>query len=71
MGCMLDVLGVSDETMSGKTVALNSFNSRLKFLYQKIGFHRLLCSVLIKPNFDYAFTTWYPNLTKNLFEVKI
>ena len=68
LGCMLD------ESMSGETMALRvieKINSRLKFLYWKNRFldvplHRLLCNVLIQPHFDYACTTWYPNLSKKL-----
>ena len=68
LGCMLD------ETMSGETMALsviNKINNKLKFLYRKNRFltptlRRLLCNALIQPHFDYACSTWYPNLTKIL-----
>ena len=68
LGCMLD------ETMSGETMALsviNKINNKLKFLYRKNRFltptlRRLLCNALIQPHFDYACSTWYPNLTKNM-----
>ena len=63
-----------DETMSGETMALsviNKINNKLKFLYRKNRFltptlRRLLCNALIQPHFDYACSTWYPNLTKNM-----
>ena len=68
LGCTLD------ESMSGETMALRVIeksNSRLKFLYEKNWFldvplHSLLCNALIQPHFDYAFTAWYPNLSKKL-----
>ena len=48
-----------------------NLNSSLKFLYRKNRFldvppRRLLCNALIQPQFDYACTAWYPNLTKKL-----
>ena len=48
---------------------LNKVNTKLKFLYRKNRFltpslHRLLCNALIQPQFDYACSTWYPNLNK-------
>ena len=60
------------ETISGETMALsviNKINNQLKFIYQKNRFltptlRRLLCNALIKPNFDYACSAWYPNLTE-------
>ena len=56
LGCLLD------ETISGETMALRvieKINSRLKFLYPINRFldvprHRLLCSALIQPHFDYG-----------------
>ena len=61
-----------DETMSGEAMAPNvihKINNRLKFLYRKNIFftpklRRLLCNALIQPHFDYAYSAWYPNLTK-------
>ena len=66
--------GVLDESMLGETMALRvteKINSRLKFLYRKNWFldvplRRLLCNALIQPHFDYAFTVWYPDLSKKL-----
>ena len=61
LGCILD------EAMSGESVALKVINKiRLKFLLRKKnppGVRRLLCHALIQPHFDYASSTWYPNLT--------
>ena len=50
---------------------IEEINSRLKFLYRKNRFLdvplcRHLCNALIQPHFDYAYTTWYPNLSKKL-----
>ena len=63
-----------DETMSGETMALsviNKINNKLKFLYRKNRFltptlRQLLSNALIQPQFDYACSAWYPNLTKKL-----
>jgi len=68
LGCILD------ETLSGESMALkilSKINSRLRFLYRKNKFltpqlRRLLCNALIQPHFDYACTSWYPNLNKSL-----
>ena len=65
---------VTDETMSGETVALRSIekvNSRLKFLCRKnwlldVPLFRLPCNALIQPHFHYACTAWYPKLTDKL-----
>ena len=49
--------------MSWETMVLsvtNKINNKLKFLRQ------LFCNALIQPHFDYACSTWYPNLTKNM-----
>ena len=60
-----------DESLSGEAMALkviNKINDRLEFLYRKnifkTIFKRILCSALIQPHFDYAFSAWYPNLNK-------
>ena len=66
LGCLLD------EIMSGEPMALkvmNKINVKLKFLYWKNRFlstelQKMLCSVLIQPNFDYACPAWYANLTE-------
>ena len=58
--------------MSGETMALkvvNKINAKLKFLYKKNKFltpelRRMPCNVLIQPQIDYAYTTWYPDLTE-------
>ena len=68
LGCILD------ETLSGESMALkviSKVNNRLRFLYRKNKFltpslRRLLCNALIQPHFDYACTSWYPSLNKNL-----
>ena len=54
-----------------ETMVINKINNKLKFLYRKNRFvtptlRRLLCNALIQPHFDYACSTWYPNLTKNM-----
>ena len=68
LGCVMD------ETMSGEPMALkviNKINGKLKFLYRKNSFltpglRRMLCNALIQPHFDYACSTWYPNLNAKL-----
>ena len=50
---------------------IEKISSRLKFLYWKNRvldgpLCRILCNVLIQPQFDYAFTAWYPIVTKKL-----
>ena len=68
LGCILD------ETMSGEPMAyktIKKINSRLNYLFRKKHFlttslRRLLCNALIQLHFDYACTTWYPNLNKKL-----
>ena len=68
LGCVMD------ETMSGEHMALkviNKMNGKLKFLYRRNtfltpGFRRMLCNYLIQPHFDYACSTWYPNLNVKL-----
>ena len=72
LGCILD------ETLSGESMALhviNKVNNKLKFLYRKNSFlsedlRRLLCNALIQPHFDFACTSWYPNLNKG-FQKKL
>ena len=43
-------------------------NSRLRFQNRYLSFPlcRLLCNTMIKPFFDYACNTWYPNINKKL-----
>ena len=46
-------------------------NNKLKFLYRKNDFltptlRRFLCNPVIQPHFDYAYSAWYPNLSKKL-----
>ena len=68
LGCVLD------ETLSGEPMtlkALNKKNGQLKFFYRKNKFltptlRRMLCNVIIQPHFDYACSTWYPNLNEKL-----
>ena len=68
LGCLLD------ETMSGKAMALkvvNAINNKLKFVYGRNSFltpalRCVLCNALIQSYFDYAWSAWYPNLTKKL-----
>ena len=68
LGCILD------ESLKGESMArhvINKVNSILRFLYRNnrifsSKLRRLLCNSLIQPHFDYACTTWYPNLNKNL-----
>ena len=68
LGCMLE------KTMYGESVthkAISKVNARLKFLHRKNKYltpnlRRLLCNALIQPHFDYACSTWYPNLSKKL-----
>ena len=57
----------SGESMTLKVI--NKIDSRLRFLYRKNRFlspplRRLLCNSLIQLHFDYAYSTWYPNLNK-------
>jgi len=68
-------LGVSlDSKLSGKSMVeniLSKINNKLKFLYRKQRFlnkniRRLLCNSLIQPHYDFACSSWYPLLTKNL-----
>ena len=68
LGCILD------ESLSGESMALHvlkKLNCKLRFLYRKSEFlspalRRLLCNALIQPHFDYACTSWYPNLNQSL-----
>ena len=63
-----------DETMSVEPMAyktIKKIKSRLSYLFRKRHFltrhlRRLLCNALIQSHFDYACTTWYPNLNKKL-----
>ena len=63
-----------DQAMSGETMTLsvvNKINNKLKFIYRKNRFltptvRPLLCSALIQPHFDHAYSAWYANLTKKL-----
>ena len=67
LGCLLD------ETMSGEAMTLNvvnKINNKLIF-YRKNSFlmpalRRLLCNALIQLHFDYAWSAWYPDQTKEL-----
>ena len=48
---------------------INKINGKLKFLYWKNWFlspelRRMLHNALFQPHVDYAFPTWYPNLTE-------
>ena len=50
---------------------IRKINCRLRFVYRKNKFLsqplcRLLCNCLIQPHFDYACSTWYPNLNNRL-----
>ena len=50
---------------------LSKINNKLKFLYRKQRFlnkniRRILCNSLIQPHYDFACSSWYPLLTKNL-----
>ena len=50
---------------------IDKINSCLKFLHRQNRFItpplcRLLCSALIQPLFDYAWTAWFPNFSKKL-----
>ena len=71
----VDYLGCTlDESLTGETMAIKvikKVNSRLKFLHRQNRYltpplRRLLCNVIIQPHFDYACSSWYPNLTKRL-----
>lgn len=60
--------------MSGEVTALNNINKInkvLKFLHRKNSFltpvlRRLLSNALMQPHLNYACSTWYQNLTKNI-----
>ena len=50
---------------------INKINNKLKFFHRKNSFltsslRHLLCNALIRPHFDYACSTWFPNLTKKI-----
>ena len=50
---------------------IDKVNSHLKFLHRQTRFfttllRRLLCNAVIQPLFDYAYTAWFPNLSKKL-----
>ena len=50
---------------------IQQINNKLKFLYRKQFFltkclHCMLFNTIIQPHFDYACTSWYPNLAKKL-----
>ena len=67
LGCILEG-AMSGESMAHKVI--NKVNARLKVLHQKnkyvtLNLHRLLNNTSIQPHFDYACSTWYPNLSKN------
>ena len=60
---------MSQESMALKVI--KKINQKLKFLYRKNRFftrelRRLLCNAIIQPHFDYACSSWYPNLTRKL-----
>ena len=68
LGCILDET-MSCEPMAYKTI--KKVKSRLNYLFIKQYFlkprlRRLLRNALIQVHFDYACTTWYPNLNKKL-----
>ena len=72
---IVEYLGyLMDCTLSGEQMALKvlgKINGRLKMLYREGKYlgqrlRRMLCNALIQPNFDYACSAWYPNLSKNL-----
>ena len=60
--------------MSGESMAhkvISKVDARFKFFHRKNKYltpnlRRLLCNALIQPNFDYACSGWYPNLSKKL-----
>ena len=50
---------------------IKKMNTRLRFLHGKNRFlsqhlRRLMCNAIIQPHFDYARSSWYPKLNKNL-----
>ena len=50
---------------------ISKVSARLKFLHRKNksltpNLRLLLCNALIQPHFDYACSTWYPNLSEKL-----
>ena len=65
---------IPNETLSGESLVIhviNKINSRLRFLYRENGFpnvplHRLLCSEIIQPFFDYACNAYCPTSNKRL-----
>ena len=68
-------LGVTlDSMLNGRSMVesiLSKINNKLKFLYRKQRFltkdiRTLLCNSLIQPHYDFACSSWYPLLTKNL-----
>ena len=68
LGCFLkeNVLG---ESMPFQVI--KKMNTRLRFLHGKNRFlsqhlRRPMCNAIIQPHFDYARSSWYPKLNKNL-----
>ena len=63
-----------DNQLSGKAIVNNivqKVNARLKFLYWKCSFleeklRKSVCSALIQCHFDYACSSWYSGLNRNL-----
>ena len=62
-----------DKRMFGEAMTINVIHkiiNKLKFLYRYFflppKLRRLLCNALIQPDFHYACSAWYPNLTKKL-----
>ena len=67
-------LGFVSETLSGEPMVSKHWtrlNGNVKFLYLKNKFQtptlcRMLCNALIKPQFNYADSAWYPNLHEKI-----
>ena len=65
---------ILDDNLTGKSMVdsiLTKINAKLRFLYRKRKFldndtRRLLCNSLIQPHYDFACSSWYPLLNKNL-----
>ena len=63
-----------DSNLSGENAVMNILkkaNARLKFLYRykdmlNFSARKTLCSALIQCHFDYACSSWYPGINKNL-----
>ena len=65
---------ILDNNLTGRSMAeniLSKLNNKLRFLYRKQKYldketRRLLCNSLIQPHYDFACSSWFPLLTKDM-----